>query len=310
MTWPPGDADHNKTGGQYQGSYPASPFQRPPGSGYPQPVPYEQYVRQQTPPPPAPPPGGRTGLLVVLVALGAVVALGIAAGAYLLTRNGTTRAGATTATTITTTTQASTEPPATTAATTPPGQSGAKPDPVVPGWQVAVSGKRKLAYDVPPDWEVLGEDVIIGFEDASGPKAAMSGAAIFKKGYCAESETAYRAGAGFAGYRDTDLDLVAVDAAGKWGRYGYLGPNDEPPQVEVSPAEPITVNGLQGAHATATVRVTTPTPCAPPAARVHVVALPAPEGSYTFVVLSDEEVPDGLPEETFLKIINTVRAYG
>jgi hypothetical protein len=239
---------------------------------------------------------------VGLAVLAVVLALAAAAGVYFATKDSADSAGSP-ATTTPNRGSTTTEPPVTSST----GAGAGRPDAVVPGWQVAVSTERGLAYDVPPDWKVLDEDTLIGFEDAEGPKVGMAGASTYKDGYCTEAGSSFRAAAGLSGYRDADLNLVAADAAGKWGRYGYLGPNDEPPQVEVGPAAPITVNGIEGAHSSATVRVTAASPCAPPAARVHAIALPAEQGSHVFVIIADQQVPDAPPEDAMLKIINTVR---
>ncbi len=254
--------------------------------------------------------GSRTGLLVGLAIAGLVLAVGVVAGVVYIRGDGASDPAANTSTTA---------PPAT-------GQSGgpspssrppvtssraATPDPLVPGWQVAVSGKRRLAYDVPPGWKVLGEETIVGFDDTTGePLIGMSGAATYQDGYCAEADASWRAATGFSGYRDTDLALVATDAARKWGRFGYLGPDDQEPAVEVAPASELTVNGIVGAYSTATIRVTAPAPCAPPSAVVHTFALPADEGSYVFIVISDQEVPDALPADQIRRIIETVRTTG
>jgi hypothetical protein len=162
---------------------------------------------------------------------------------------------------------------------------------------------------VPPDWELKDEDAIIGFEDASGPKVGMSGASTYKEGYCAESN-GWRAGAGFTGYQDSDLGVVATDAAGKWGRFGYLGEGDAQPRVDVAAPDTITVNGINGVYATATIDVTAPTACSPPTAKVHAVALPAASGgSYAFVLFSDQGVPDAISDQLARKIIHTIRAF-
>lgn len=285
VTWPGSEQDQGRgqswvppAGRQYQGNYPPSPFQNPP------------------------PGRRRTGLIVGLAVLAVVLALAAATGVYFVARNTSDPAGSPTTTTPHRG-SATTEPPVTGS----PGAGAGRPEAVVPGWQVAVSTERGFAYDVPPEWKVLDEDTLIGFEDAEGPKVGMAGASTYRDGYCTEADGSFRAAAGLSGYRDADLNLVAADAAGKWGRFGYLGPNDEPPQVEVAPAVPITVNGVKGAHSSATVRVTVASPCAPPAARVHVVALPAAQGSHVFVIIADQQVPDALPEDAMLKIINTVR---
>jgi hypothetical protein len=232
-------------------------------------------------------------MLVAAAVVILVLALGVVAGLLLLRRD--TPGTATAA-------PAASSPLVTSAPT------ANRPAPTVPGWQVATSSKRKLAYDVPADWKVIDEEAIIGFEDASGPKVGMTGAATYLEGYCSEPN-AWRAGAGFSGYRDTDLSLVATDAAGKWARYGYLGPNGELPRVDVAAPEPITVNGISGAYASATVKVSVADACAPPSARVHAVALPAADGCYVFVIFSDQEVPQAISDELAHKIIATIRSY-
>jgi hypothetical protein len=273
VTWPVGGYDQGPGEPRpYQGSYPPSPFD-PVGSQQPGGYPYDQpYPGQPGGGYPPAPRRRRTGLIVSLAVLGVLLVVGIVVGALYL--------------------------------------RGAPP-PVVPGWQVATSSKRKLAYDVPANWKVVDEERIIGFEDSTGPKVGMTGVATYLDGYCAEASASWRAAAGFVTYQDTDLNLVAADAARKWGHYGYLGPKEEPPQVDVGPPGPMTVNGIEGVYASSTVRVTVPSPCAPPTARIHALALPSAEGgSYAFVIFSDQEVPDALPEQEARRILTTIRATG
>jgi len=278
------------------------------GQGYPA-AQYGQYGHPGGPGGHGPRQGGRTGLLVGLGIAGLVLVIGVVAG-VLYVRDGTTDPAANTTTSAAPATtpsagpSTSTEPPVTSTRAN-------APAPVVPGWQVAVSSKRNLAYDVPPGWEIVGEERIIGFEDGNGqPAVGMSGAATYKDGYCPEADSSWRGGTGFSGYRDTDLALVATDAAGKWGRFGYIGPNGEEPTVEVGTASELTVNGITGAYARSAVRVTGPSECSPPSAVVHAFALPADEGSYVFIVVSDQEVPDALAEDQIRQIIGTVRTTG
>lgn len=304
----------------YEAGYGAAPGY---GPGYEQPLQYgvpTEYGRPTrttghgwTPPPghgasgqwaPAPqPPTGRVGLFVGLAIVGLVLVIGAVAGILYVRGDGDQVAdpGPT-----------SSAPATTGARPTSPGPSSSsapgRPDPTVAGWQVVVSGKRRLAYDVPPDWKILDEERIVGFSDAAGePAVGMSGTSVYRDGYCAEAEASWRAAAGFSGYRDTDLALVATDAATKWSNYGYLGAGGEEPDVTVAAAAELTVNGITGAYTKAAIRVTAPSPCAPPTAVVHTFALPADQGSYVFVVVADQEVPDAFADDTIRRIIDTIR---
>lgn len=342
VTWPTDDpgAQQPATPQPYQGSYPTSPFDDHHGLGTPprqplsygQPTVYGQAAQYGQPDPygqesqggyggygqPAalggpggsgPARGGRTGLLVGLAAAGLVLVVAVVA-VVLYLRDGRSDPVANTEPNPSTSTTPS-GPPASTSRPPLTSSQVARPEPVVPGWQVAVSGKRKLAYDVPPGWKIVPDEQIVGFEDAAGePQVGMSGAALYQDGYCSEADASWRGGTGFTGYRDNDLALVATDAAGKWARFGYLGPNGEEPVVSVGAASDFTVNGVDGAYAKATVQITAPAPCAPPTAVVHTFALPAAEGSYVFIVVADQGVPDALTDDLATQIIRTIRPAG
>lgn len=307
---------------RYQGSYPSSPYEQTRQQPVPGPYqpgwepgweqPYQQQAHPGPPPGWQPPPHkpDRTGLWVALTALALVVTLGVVVGVILLTRDGDDPIAGPTSTPAAPTSERPTSERPTSTEPAPTSAGAPALDPVIPGWQVVVSTKRKLAYDVPPGWEVLDEDTIIGFEDAEGPQVGMSGAAQVGNGFCAESETAYRAGTGLSGYRDTDLELVAEDAAGKWGRFGYLGPEDEPPSVDVVPAEPATIAGGDGMRTRATVSEIVESPCVPPSAVVHTAAIPSPAGgSFVLVIISDQGVPDAVTDEQADQIISSLRFF-
>lgn len=307
-----------------------NPYQQPgygeqqPGYGYPQ----QGY---QTPPPvqpwgqpqPAPhPPGGGGGSpystrTVAIVAAAAVVVTAAATGAFVLTRDDKTN-------------QADGKPAASSSAppssapapagTSPNPRAGGDVKPVVPGWKVVLNPKYGTAFDVPPEWNVLGSGTSIGFEDEAkkdgGPVVMMSGPAYLKEDWCkvdsdknGSEETTSLAGTGTKGGQGAKDTAEAVrNEAGTWAFAGYA---QKAPKGTVKVSEPkeyTTASGLKGHMATASAPgIAKENKCSSDGKSIA-FSFKTTNGDFSsWVLYSAAGVPDEVPQATLEKILSTVR---
>ncbi|MCK2242573.1 MULTISPECIES: hypothetical protein [unclassified Crossiella] len=262
-------------------------------------------------PPQPPPPPQQRGRRIAVVALSAVILIGLVSIVFLVSGSGgsgpsETSAAAASGTTGRTTRGTTSRTPAPT--TTLPSKSVT---PQVAGWQ-AVWTKRGLAYDVPREWKVLSPATIVGFEDANGPKVAMSGVSTFKEGYCTadpKRRTARRALVGIGGAKVSDAASTAGEGAKLWadGRYGEA--EGVQPQVELGKATPMMVGAREASRVSAKVKVSAKHECDPPAGVVHVVAVKGAtvETGAVFVIQADQDTPDSLSAADMEKMISSLR---
>ena len=121
-------------------------------------------------------------------------------------------------------------------------------NPVVPGWVPVRSVNRAAAYDVPPEWKLFGEGVIVGFEDpvTFKPRVASTGVAQLESGRCAEERPVARA----VLRHDTgsDLGAAALNNAAAWANATFRDDRDGEPRLTPHPPEAITT--LTGQQAT------------------------------------------------------------
>ncbi|RSS62095.1 hypothetical protein EF912_05855 [Streptomyces sp. WAC07061] len=241
-----------------------------PGYGYPQagyqtPPPVQPWGNAPQQQPPPRPSGGSpfSTRTVAIVAASAVVVTAAATAAFVLTRDdeGANRADD----------KPAASSPAPVAPVSPAAPSGANPraggdvKPVIPGWKVVINPKHGTAFDVPPEWNVLGSGVIAGFEDAEkkdgSPLVTFSAPAYFKEDWCkvdsnkdGREESTSLAGTGTKGGQGAkDTAGAAHSEAGTWVFAGY---SQKLPKemVKISESkEYTTLSGLKGHVATATV---------------------------------------------------------
>jgi hypothetical protein len=288
---------------QYPGYHPGQP-QYP---GYQQQQP--QYQQQQPyqsnyggfgmyqQPPQGPPPRNRRTLTIVLTLVGVLVLAGVATTVVLLGRNGQPQAGDRTQ-----------QPAPTTTA-------GRKPlDPRVPGWQVAVSNRRNVAYDVPKaQWIKDDPDAIDGMGPSDGDFVTGTGAAYYMKGFCAGQATSVRAGTAVTA-NDTELpDQSAPDTAKHWATVAYKDAA-QVPTVAAEPAKQIKISDGKVSATLSVVDVTTPkstNPCTAPNAKVYAAAVKTSDtGSVILVLFADQGVPNALTDDDAMKIMTSMRPGG
>jgi hypothetical protein len=289
MSWPDGDQGYG-AGGQ-------GPQNNGGWYGYPPPGGPGGYG-----PPPGFPPPRRSpvaGIVVAIVIIAGVLLVGVAIGGIVLLSGGHENKQQPV------TVQAPSVQPSAEPSSAPPAQAK------VPGWKAVVAVKHGVTYDVPPSWSVKPPGVIIGFEDPNGkPQVGGSGAATYKEGYCQGHSGSWRAATAVTGYVTTDPAADAKDAARKWATNGYAPDSGgSAPTVAVGAPRPISVGGVTGQEATATVTVRDRrNPCSPPGAVVHTVAMPPKNGQVAvLIVIADQSVSDAAADADLQKIAGSLR---
>ncbi|QEU81637.1 hypothetical protein [Streptomyces subrutilus] len=322
----PRDAQQNPY--QQQPGQP-NPYQQPgcgdqqPGYGYPQqgyqPPPPVQPWGQPQPPPPQPPRGGSpfATRTVAIVAASAVVVAAAATGAFVLTRDDKK-------------TQADDKPVASPSAppASAPAPAGSSPNPraggdvkpVIPGWKVVLNPKYGTAFDVPPEWNVLGAGMAVGFEDESkndgSPLITMSGPAYLKEDWCkvdsnkdGREESTSLAGTGTKGGQGAKDTAEAVrNEAGNWAFAAYAQKAPKGTTKVSEPKEYTTSSGLKGHTATASVSgLPKENKCSSDGKSVAFSFKTANGDFSTWVFYGAAGVPDEVPQATLDKILSSVR---
>ncbi|MFJ4777512.1 hypothetical protein [Streptomyces sp. NPDC088762] len=318
----PQDAQQNPY--QQQPGQP-NPYQQQPGYGYPQqgyqtPPPVQPWGQPQQAPAPAPQGGGSpySTKTVAIVAASAVVVAAAATGAFVLTRDDKN-------------TQANDKPPATSSSapvSSEPAPAGSSPNPraggdvkpVIPGWKVVVNPKYDTAFDVPPEWNVLGATMAIGFEDEvkndGSAVTMMSGPAYLKEDWCkvdsdkdGREETTSLAGTGTKGGQGAKDTAEAVrNEAGNWAFAGYAQKAPKGTTKVSDPKEYTTSSGLKGHTATASVTgLPKENKCATDGQSIAFSFKNAKGDFVSWVLYGAAGVPDAVSKETQEKILSSVR---
>lgn len=326
MTWPsggPGYGDNQAGGPENPGpqgvpGYPQQ-HQQYPGYSYGQQQQYPGYQQQQPQyqqpyqsnyggfgmyqqPPQGPPPRNRRTLTIVLTLVGVLVLAGIATTVVLLTRgNGQPQAGERT--------QQASAPPSTSATRKPL-------DPRVAGWQVAVSNRRNVAYDIPKaQWTKLDPDDVASMGPSDGDFVTGTGAAYFMKGYCAGQPNSVRAGTAVSANDNEAPDRSAPDTAQHWATVAYKSDSGQAPTVQMEPSQQIKIADGKVDATLSIADITTPpaagNPCVPPQAKVYAAAVKTSDtGSVILVLFTDQGVPNALSDDDAKKVMSSMRPAG
>ncbi|MGW6273663.1 MULTISPECIES: hypothetical protein [unclassified Streptomyces] len=327
--------DQNPNPYQQPGYQQPNPYQQP---GYQQPNPYQQQPAQgQWSAPTAPmgvpqQPGGSGGnggngnktKLVALVAAAAVV---VAAGVTgYLVLGGDTDDSADAKPSKSPAGAASKEPgtgPATGGGEDERG-TGNGPKPVVKGWQVVVNPKWGTAFDVPADWEVQTPDTFIGFEDAAKgadakPLITMSAPAYYKSKWCSSDDdkdgTKDDTALGAVGTKGANgaksTDEVAVNQVPWWVFGGYTQPDRKSLTFDKKAKPFTTKTGVKGSIARAQSKNTPQNGTCDSDGKAITFGFKNSDGEYVaWSLYGATGVKDEIPEETVMKILNTVRLSG
>ncbi|MCX5609195.1 MULTISPECIES: hypothetical protein [unclassified Streptomyces] len=321
----PQDAQQNPY--QQQPAQP-NPYQQQPGYGYPQQPGHQQpptVPGQQWGPPQQPqqrPGGGGSPFqtkTVAIVAAAAVVVAAAATGAFVLTRDDKK------------TNEADDKPTASASASAAPAPAGSSANPraegdvkpVIAGWKVVINPKHGTAFDVPPEWNVLGSGVAIGFEDEAKKDGSsivmMSAPAYLKEDWCkvdsdknGSEETTSLAGTGTKGGQGAKDTAEAVrNEAGNWAFAGYAQKGPKGTTQVSEPKEYTTSSGLKGHMATASVTgLPKENKCSSDGKSIAFSFKNAKGDFASWILYSAAGVPDEVSKETMEKILSSVRLSG
>ncbi|MFD7557812.1 hypothetical protein ACFV9E_25130 [Streptomyces sp. NPDC059835] len=309
-----------------------NPYQQQPGYGYPQQppgfpqpptvVPGQQWGQPQQPPQaPQGPGGGGSGFqtkTVAIVAATLVVVAAAATGAFVLTRDDDKKDEADSKPVAASSAPASSAPAPADSSANP--RAGGDLKPTVPGWKVVTNPKYGTAFDVPPDWNVLGSGVIISFSDEAkkdgSPAVAMSGPASYKKDWCKVdadkngSEESYElAGVGTKGGQGAkDTAEASRNAAESWAWAGYAQKAPKGTTKVTEAKEYTTASGLKGHVATASVTgLPKENKCSTDGKSIAFSFKTANGDFSSWILYGVAGVPDELKQETIDKILSSVR---
>ncbi|MEV7615111.1 hypothetical protein [Streptomyces sp. NPDC089799] len=304
--------------------------QQQPGYGYPQ----QGYGQQQpaTQPwpqqaPPQPPQGGGSGSgnstkTIAIVAAAAVAVAAAVTGAFVLTKDDDKKPQANDKpqNTASAPPSAAMSPAAPATPSSNP-RAGGSVQPTVPGWKVVVNPKYGVAFDVPPEWKVLGSGVSSGFldetkNDGITPAISMSAPAYLKEEWCkvdsdkdGDVEDYSLAGTGVKGANGAkDTAEAARNNTGSWVWAGYA--QKEPKgTVKVSePKEYTTASGLKGHMVTSTATgVKKPHKCATDGKAIGFGFKNAKGDFASWVLYGAAGVKDEVKPEVYEKVLSTVR---
>ncbi|MGW2491847.1 hypothetical protein ACWCV9_32135 [Streptomyces sp. NPDC001606] len=295
------------SGEQPPGGQHPNPYQQP---GYHQPNPYQN----PSPGPyqtPSPDPGGnrgrnRTRLIAGIAAAAVVVAAGVTG---FLMLGGAKHKGAD---------PGPTGPASPSASSANPRASDARTA-TVKGWKVVTNPAQGIAFDVPPQWELLSRSWVTYVSKNGDPEdkplIAIRNVAALKQKWCssdddgdgtAENTPLAEVGSrGNNGYRSTRQ--IAGSDSGTWVYGGYTQPDRK--KVKQGPVEEFTTNsGLTGSLGTArSVGVQKSKKCTTDG-KAWVFAFKNSAGdlvSWSFFGAAN--VPEEVPDATIRKIVATVR---
>ena len=183
--------------------------------------------------------------------------------------------------------------------------------PLIAGWQAVATDRDGVAYDVPPDWQVLSPGTIAGYESANGdPEVLMHTVADYRHDFCPAERGSTRAQVGFITPQDPSPPTQARDAVRAWAAAAAEGDDGTRPAVTVSTPRRVAVDGgkLTATVYTATAPMADPDTCQAPLVKVTVAALSKPDGTPAlFVAVTDEQVPDALPDSVLGQVVASLR---
>ncbi|MGZ8178532.1 hypothetical protein ACXVUM_11435 [Williamsia sp. SKLECPSW1] len=270
-----------------------------------------------------PPSGGRGSGKAIAVIVGVVVALVavvVVLGVVVLRNSGDDgspiAAGASTSSEASTDNgPASSQPPS----SQPPSSAGAAACPPATrssttpaGWKT-VAGKRGLAYDVPPSWDVLSCSSLVGWERKCDdgpfgycPIRTMSGAASLESARCPDSSLAV---AGLPGAASTTNIDIAVRDESALVKDIYTSDSGQVPSVSLSPPRRFTVGGAPAVQVVAAVTGIEPSACQGTSALHSMVAttVPGQPGSVLFVISLPQGVPGAVAPADADRMVDSLR---
>lgn len=186
--------------------------------------------------------------------------------------------------------------------------------PLISGWQAVAADRDHVAYDVPPDWRVLTPGTIAGYENPDGrPEVVMHTVSDYRHGFCGHERGSTRAEVGFITPQGSKLEAQAQEAVRTWAAAAAEGEDGKQPSVTISGPRQVPVDGgeITATVFTGTAKPMDTNPCSAPLVKVTIAVLAKPDGtSALFTAVTDEQVPDALPDDVLARIISSVRPVG
>lgn len=189
-----------------------------------------------------------------------------------------------------------------------------KPDPVVADdWQVQTRLDRGIAYDVPPDWELMSPDIDIYWEiEIDGENAgtmSVRGAGLSPEDACGYSAAV----SGVTGERGATSTAAAADNSVFQYALGVYD-NTQVGTLVTEDAEPFTSDhGLEGHIATGTIEdfpVDEEDECASPGGAVTVVSYTTASGDLaSWLLIRDTGMDGEIEQDTVDKMVSSLRPY-
>jgi hypothetical protein len=183
------------------------------------------------------------------------------------------------------------------------------------GWKT-VAGKRGLAYDVPPSWDVLSCGSLVGWEKKCPdgpfgycPIRTMSGASQLESSQCPDSSLAV---AGLPGASDTtDIEKAVRDESALVADI-YTSDSGTRPTVKLTPPRRFSVGGRPAVQVAAIVSGIQPSACQGVTALHSMVAttVPGQPGSVLFVISLPQEVPGAVDPSDGDRMVASLRPIG
>ncbi|MCI0386393.1 hypothetical protein [Streptomyces sp. CNQ085] len=192
-----------------------------------------------------------------------------------------------------------------------------KPGPVVPGWKVVTNARHHNAFDVPADWDIDSEPMIIGHGENKEegapfamPRVAFSAPAHHEKGWCEAGGDKYtRATVGSKGGQGSRSTAEgAENAAESFVHFAYGEHKDT---VELTKAEKFSnEHGITGHIASATATgVKKENKCDSDGGVVTVSWIDGSNDLRVWLLITDAGGDDEVPRATIDKMTGSLRPY-
>lgn len=188
--------------------------------------------------------------------------------------------------------------------------------PQIPGWVGVLSQKRNAAYDVPPSWEPSSPSRVFGFNITDEISIGVTGVSNYTESVCPPSAGGpikeplqFSAAAGIAGSTTPDLATAARESAQHWAWGMFRSESMPMPELTLSTAQSLLVNGKPAMKVTATVD--RPACTDGRHGVVHALALAGNDAQpVVFVVGADQGMPSAVREEELQQMVMSVRVAG
>lgn len=186
--------------------------------------------------------------------------------------------------------------------------------PLISGWQAVAADRDHVAYDVPLDWRVLTPGTIAGYENPDGkPEVVMHTVSDYRHSFCDHERGSTRAEVGFITPHGIEPEAQAQEEVRRWAAAAAEGQDGKQPPVTISSPRQVPVDGgkITATMFTGTAKPVDTNPCSAPLVKVTIVVLTKPDGtSALFTAVTDEQVPDALPDDVLARIISSLRPVG